>query len=116
MIRVFVADDHAVVRDGLARILDAVPDMTYSGATDSIRGAVRWLRTITDPIASRLVDSGTSNAEALTTRELQILQLVAEGKQTSTIASALGLSASTVSTHLKRIKEKLAVGTQADLV
>lgn len=47
--------------------------------------------------------------ELLTERELQVLQLVAQGQSNKIIARAMGISAETVKTHLKNIFEKLGV-------
>ena len=44
LIRVFIADDHAVVRDGLAHIVDAQPDMEVVGGAGNGREAVALVR------------------------------------------------------------------------
>jgi len=44
MIRVLVADDHAVVRRGLAHILEEAPDMTLAGEASSGRQVLRAVR------------------------------------------------------------------------
>src|SRR5215831_8934155 len=43
----------------------------------------------------------------LTKRQLQVLQLIAEGKSTKDIAARIGLSAKTVETHRIKIMDKL---------
>ena len=45
--------------------------------------------------------------QALTDREREILQLLARGRQNKEIVTALGISPSTVATHIRRIYEKL---------
>ena len=52
----------------------------------------------------------------LTARELQIVSLVAEGRVNKEIATALSISAWTVSAHLRRIFAKLGVDTRAAMV
>ncbi|PTL81220.1 LuxR C-terminal-related transcriptional regulator [Vitiosangium sp. GDMCC 1.1324] len=52
----------------------------------------------------------------LTTRELQIVSLVAAGRVNKEIASALSISVWTVSAHLRRIFAKLGVDTRAAMV
>ncbi|PRQ08074.1 response regulator [Enhygromyxa salina] len=197
MIRVFVADDHAVVREGLALVLEATPGMVYAGAagetrellakvrdgqwdvlvldlsmpggggleilrqiqglrpdirtvvysmypeeqygarvlqmgaaaylsksrsTDELLAAIsrayQGLRYVTQPIAEQFLDprSGDALAPSLSDRELQILELIADGVRTSDIAATLCISASTVSTHLKRIKGKFRVSSTTELV
>jgi DNA-binding NarL/FixJ family response regulator len=43
-IRVLLADDHAVLRDGLASIIDAQPDMSVVGSASTGRSAVESFR------------------------------------------------------------------------
>ncbi len=44
MIRVFVADDHAVVRRGVVQILEEAPDMVAAGEASTGREALRAMR------------------------------------------------------------------------
>jgi two-component system, NarL family, response regulator NreC len=57
----------------------------------------------------------TGQAEQLTKRELQVLQLIAEGKSTKDIAARLELSVKTVETHRKQIMDKLEIRSIAGL-
>ena len=54
--------------------------------------------------------------ESLLAREVQVLQLVSEGKSNKDIGEALGLSALTVKSHLARIARKLGTGDRAEMV
>jgi DNA-binding NarL/FixJ family response regulator len=54
--------------------------------------------------------------EILTIREKEVLQSLAEGKSNKEIAAALSISESTVRVHLKKIKEKLHIKSNVDLV
>jgi two-component system, NarL family, response regulator NreC len=56
------------------------------------------------------------DADPLTPRERQVLQLVAEGKTTKEIAQLLGVSGKTAETHRTRIMEKLSIHNTAGLV
>jgi two-component system, NarL family, response regulator NreC len=47
----------------------------------------------------------------LSSRERQVLQLLAEGRNTGEIAAALSLSPKTVETYRARMKEKLGITT-----
>ena len=58
-------------------------------------------------------DKPTSTA--LTARQREVLQLVAEGKGTKAIATLLSLSVKTVEFHKARIMQKLDLHTIADL-
>jgi len=54
--------------------------------------------------------------ESLSARELEVLQLVAEGRSNKDIGVDLGLSALTVKSHLARIGRKLGTGDRAEMV
>jgi len=54
--------------------------------------------------------------DSLSAREIQVLQLVAEGKSNKEIGEDLGLSALTVKSHLARIARKLGTGDRAEMV
>ena len=53
--------------------------------------------------------------ERLTHREIQVLQMIGEGKSTKDIAARLTLSVKTVETHPKQIMDKLAIRSIAGL-
>jgi DNA-binding CsgD family transcriptional regulator len=54
--------------------------------------------------------------EQLTARELEVLQAVAEGRETAAIAVALGVGQATIRTHVQHMRQKLGVSTRAGLV
>jgi DNA-binding CsgD family transcriptional regulator len=58
----------------------------------------------------------TANPDKLTTRERQILELVAAGLTTSAIAAELWISRGTVRKHLDNVFKKLGVHTRASAV
>jgi DNA-binding NarL/FixJ family response regulator len=55
-------------------------------------------------------------AQPLTTRELEVLQLIVHGKSNKEIAVVLGLSANTVSVHRANIMQTLGIHNTAELV
>jgi two-component system NarL family response regulator len=59
---------------------------------------------------------GVSNLEALSPREVEILQLLAEGKRAKDIANELSLSPATVHTHVRNAISKLEVDTRTQAV
>ena len=63
------------------------------------------------PRAARL-----TGAEAHSGREVEVLQLVSDGRSNKEIGEALGLSALTVKSHLARIARKLGTGDRAEMV
>lgn len=58
----------------------------------------------------------TAGADGLSSREVQVLQQVAEGHSNKDIGDSLGLSALTVKSHLARIARKLGTGDRAAMV
>ena len=60
-------------------------------------------------------DAGHTAFTALSNREREVLQLIAEGKSTKTIASALRLSVKTIETHRNKIMQKLQIDSIAGL-
>ena len=59
---------------------------------------------------------GAPSADVLTTREREVLQLLAEGRATKAIAALLGISVKTVEMHRVSIKEKIEANSLADMV
>ncbi len=59
--------------------------------------------------------SSSDSGEVLTDRELEVLQLMAEGKSTKQIALGLYISVKTVETHRRQIMNKLNLHTVAEL-
>lgn len=198
MIRVFLVDDHAILREGLRRLIDEQPDLAVAGeagtAAEALRraasetwdvvlldlnlpdmsglhllrkllelrprlrvlclsmhaedayalrilraGAAGYLtkarpadmllsairkiagggRYVTEELADRLLVNPQEGAgpphELLSPRQLDVLLLVGRGRSPSEIAQVLGLRASTVSTHLQQIKQRLGLRTNGEL-
>jgi DNA-binding NarL/FixJ family response regulator len=58
----------------------------------------------------------TDPIDLLTSREREVLQLIAEGKTNKEIAAALNLSVYTVDAHRGRIMEKLNLHSTGEIV
>ena len=200
MIRVFVADDHAVVRRGVRQILEDASDMIAAGeastgrevlqavrqhdydvlvldiampdangletlrqlrtlkpdlrvlilsmyperqyavralkagaagyltkesAPDELVAAIRKValggKYVTQSLAERLAaalggELGKEPHEALSTREYQVMRLLAAGKTVTDIATELSLSVKTISTYRTRILEKLDLRNTAEII
>lgn len=198
--RVFLIDDHGVLRHGLRLLIDAQPDMKVVGEADRGRGAAEAIRraggadvvvldvsmpdesgahvaaelrealpsttvlaltrhsekayvhqmlqngargyvlkqtagdslvsairtvvsggTYLDPaIAGKLFESGlpvsAATTEELTSREREVLTMVAYGHTNKEIAAALGISVKTVETHKANGMQKLDISSRAELV
>jgi two-component system response regulator NreC len=61
-------------------------------------------------------DDSPINLDVLSRREIQVLELVADGLTTPQIAEQLALSPKTISRHRERIMNKLDLHTNAELV
>lgn len=201
MIRVLLADDHAIVREGLRRLLAETGDIVVAGAAADGREALRlaldggpgWDVLILDlslprvggmevlrrvraarpdarvivlsmypeeqyalqlrragaaayvskamapeslldairavalrgtwstPAVERRLGASPSGDDApphrsLSSREIQVFNLILEGQSVTDIAAQLDLHASTVSNHLRAIKTKLDARSVADIV
>jgi DNA-binding NarL/FixJ family response regulator len=66
--------------------------------------------------ASGAADQPESMRKRLTVREVEILQLLAEGKTAKEVASALGIATKTSDTHRTNIMRKLNLHSIAELV
>lgn len=66
----------------------------------------------TDNLHVLLLDERDLRVETLTTREREILDEVASGKQNNAIALALGVAPATVEKHLENIFRKLGVSNR----
>jgi len=76
----------------------------------AIRAAARGETVLSPTVATRLVGQMRSPAEeSLTTREIEVLALVARGASNKEVARQLHISESTVKTHLIHIFGKLGV-------
>ena len=72
--------------------------------------------TVFDPqVEQRSVLKGERSA-ALTQRELQVLQMIVDGKSNKEIATALDLSANTIAVHRANIMNSLGIHKTAELV
>jgi DNA-binding NarL/FixJ family response regulator len=73
-------------------------------------------QTVLDPQVARPASLKGERDYGLTARELEILQLIVDGKSNKEIASQLDLSANTVAVHRANIMEALGIHKTAELV
>jgi DNA-binding NarL/FixJ family response regulator len=71
---------------------------------------------VLDPQVQRVESLKGERAAGLTTRELEVLQLIAMGKSNKEIASDLDLSVNTVAVHRANIMNALGLHKTAELV
>ena len=70
---------------------------------------------MTSSLAAEFLSRGEDHRTALSPREREVLQLLAEGKATKEVAMALGVSVKTAETHRRSIMEKLNLFSIAEL-
>jgi DNA-binding NarL/FixJ family response regulator len=72
-------------------------------------------KTLAEDYSRRRSEDSTLH-EQLTSRQREVLQLIAEGKNTKDIAAALNLSVKTVETHRKQLMDRIGIHDVAGLV
>jgi two-component system invasion response regulator UvrY len=99
--------------------------LTKTSAPEELISAINKVskgeRYISVSLADSLAESLISYSkmplhQLLSSRELEVLQLLAEGKKVVQIASELSLSPKTISTYRERLLEKLKLHTTAELI
>jgi len=97
-------------------------DSAGAEVADAVRVVHAGRRYLSQKIAATVIDDyiaerhRASPLESLSSRERQILQLVAEGKSSAEIAAILFLSPKTVDTYRSRLMHKLDIGDLPSLV
>jgi DNA-binding NarL/FixJ family response regulator len=101
-------------------VLKSDSDGILVAAIDSLRRHKPFLTSaVTEFVLDdylRRTDGDDVRGTAVTPRERQIIQRLAEGKSNKEVASALGLSVKTVDAHRANIMRKLRLGSAAELV
>lgn len=108
------ADILAAVEAGAAGYLlkDAPPDELFR----AIRGTARGETVLAPAVAATLVRRASSPAPTLSDREVEIVELLAQGLANKEMAKRLLVSEATVKSHLSHIYTKLGVDTRAGAV
>jgi DNA-binding NarL/FixJ family response regulator len=93
----------------------AVTDVVQA-IREVFRGAVYLSDGISRDIIEAYLENQRPQADSLSSRERQVLQLVAEGKSTKEVAGILGVSVKTAESHRSRLMAKLNIHETASLV
>lgn len=115
-------DDEVNVLESLragvrAYILKNQTAMELEGAIrEVLRGSVYLSPGISEAVVNACMSKEDRPIELLTDRERQVLQLIAEGHTTKSIASVLYLSVKTAESHRTRIMQRLGIHNIASLV
>ena len=97
-------------------ILAAIRDVLTHGAPMSREVARKLIESFRRPSTPAAGSSVVSSVEPLTPREVEILQLLAEGLLYKEIGARLSITIDTVSSHLKSIYRKLHVRSRTEAV
>ena len=109
------ADILPAIEAGAAGYL--LKDSSRQELYDGIRAAARGETVLAPAVAARLVGKMRAPAEEkLSSREVEVLQLVAEGESNGEIAAQLHISQATVKSHLVNIFGKLGVSDRTAAV
>jgi DNA-binding NarL/FixJ family response regulator len=102
-------------------VMKSDADESLIAAVDSLRQHKPFLTStvtgfVLDDYLRRRDGAGEAAHLAVTARERQIIQLVAEGKSNKEAASTLGISMKTIEAHRANIMRKLGLRSVSDLV
>lgn len=95
---------------------EADNDQLLAALETVARGELYLAPGISKTVLQRMGRAGEDPYDRLTTRERQVLQLIAEGKTNREVAEALGLAVKTIDTHRTRLMRKLNIHDQTSLV
>lgn len=118
---VLILTNHESERDILAAIeagaagyllKDAAPDELVAG----IRAAAAGESALAPRVAQRMVQRMRSPATSVTPRELEVLQLAAQGLTNAQIAAKLIVTEATVKSHLAHLFTKLDVASRTSAI
>jgi len=100
-------------------VKNAVLDELLTAITNVSAGRIYVSPSVTDVLVEDFLQRAKNDTDAasgtLSTREREVLQLVAEGKSSTQIGDILSLSERTIESHRKRIMDKLGLRTVAEL-
>lgn len=118
---VLVADEEVAVEALAAGARGVLPREAGPGRiAAALRAAARGLVVLDDEFAAALLrpraPSVSALVEPLTSRELEVLQLLSEGLSNKEIGSRLGISESTAKFHVNAIAGKLGANGRTDAV
>ena len=106
------AKGYALKQTAAETLIEAIRTVAHGGMyfDPAVAGKV------TETFASRRSASSSPDRHSLTSREQQIVTMVAHGYTNKEIASSLGITVKTVESHKTRIMQKLGITSRAGLV
>lgn len=107
----------------LGALAYVMKETAHAALLPAARAALHGQAWASPRLAARLIRKSLRNtaapaeeAEQMTEREIEVLELLKTGRTTKEIASTLDLSARTVDLHRSNIKRKLGLRTGAELI
>ena len=112
----------AALRNGAAAYV--LKEVSSTDIVQAVHEVLAGRRYLSPPLSQYALEAYIQKAkgapldsyETLTTREREVLHLVAQGEATPAIAARLGLSPRTVETHRTNLMRKLGLRSQTDLI
>lgn len=104
---------------GLSRLVEAIQEVHAGGTVIQPRLARLLLKQFADPGAQPTAQASSAlgpTGPKLSPRELEILGVIAKGLTNVEAASVLGISRSTIRTHLENIYQKLEVNNRVEAI
>ncbi|HLA97487.1 MAG TPA: response regulator transcription factor [Anaerolineales bacterium] len=95
-------------------IKDEVPDTIVEAVRGVARGEKGWVSRRVAAKLSQMLQDEETGSKNLTSREMDVLHLVVDGKTNAEIAISLGISAKTVEKHLDSIYRKMGVASRVE--
>ena len=108
------ADVQSALQAGAVGYL--LKDASAADLRDAVVKAGQGMTVLPAEIARRALGGTRGLAEALSQREVEILELLATGRTNQQLAAELFISQATVKTHLNHIFTKLGVATRTEAV
>lgn len=108
------ADVQSALQAGAVGYL--LKDASAADLRDAVVQAAQGMTVLPAEIARRALGGTRGLAEALSQREVEILELLATGRTNQQLAAELFISQATVKTHLNHIFGKLGVATRTEAV
>lgn len=112
------ASGYLLKDESIDTIVDSIRDLHSGGAPMSPQVARRVMQIVRSGSKSNIINDPHLSRQTpfdLTTREVEILQKLVEGKTNAVIGEELFLSPWTVKTHVKSIYRKMHVGSRAEV-
>ena len=116
--RLIVIGTSSQRRDMREQLDASPPDIVaeFDSLTDARESGLRADAILLAPPAARPDEDDGSLVEPLTLREIEVLELVAQGLSNKAIAARLGISDQTVKFHVASIAGKLGAANRTDAV